>query len=270
MSKKDIDKIAKVLIDLIQQSIGNGINDRVEKTIKILHGTLPENASDTDKRKPWYFSSYTYYLREVEHFLNESNGKLSNERKEAFLIMMVSFVGSWVASIPKAALWDGDNNCSVISHLLSLRGISITEIDPSLVTSGKRVKSFSIKRCTKEHQESIVLDAYLESINILLNGKHSKAKRANLATVSKFLHFSHPDLFPVLDENINKTVFSHHIPDLYTKNSPQLAAYAVYIAAIKQLLIDTKSCGHLTIFRDALAVRGMNVGYLRAVDLILF
>lgn len=268
MCQTPVECIGEKLIRDIQDAVRDGVDGLVQKTIAYRDGTIPDDANGTDKRKPWYFRSYPHCLNQVVSFVRQCRQNRSDEHDEAFLAMMVAGVGAWVQSIPKATLWNTVNNRDVIDNLLSLHGISLDDVELDLDKKGRR-NCVTVKKDKTKHQKADQLDRYFTSINNLLNGEERGQTRYNLPTVSKFLHFCHPDLFPVLDRNINDKVLRDSA-EVYRKQSPTLAAYFVYMAAIKRLLCNKYAYGVLEEFRNGLAKERMSVGYLRAVDLILF
>jgi hypothetical protein len=228
------------------------------KQISSLFENHPDHPPNADEgRKHWYYCSYPLFIehaQQIKRALEGCNGGDASFEKD--VTQMVAFVMSWIGHIPTARIKDKDNLNTLCKYIKEFASKDASVSDRGIIDFDLQYNSFA------DAVNSV--KGYCNSVNILIYGqRQTKKKRDNIPTVSKFLHFLHPALFPILDKNINDKVFQ-------ASSSPDMKAYLNYIEALKNALKEEQTATTIEQFQKHLAGHGMNVSKIRAIDMALF
>lgn len=163
------------------------------------------NAPKSDNpRSDWYCKSYPLIIKAYEKRL--CCFEIGEPRFQAFC-QRIAWLYSWNATIPKLT-FQQCNMDAWINLESALEGDScITNVNYENGTIKINNNSFS-------------LDCIFDKLNAILGYKST-----SIAIASKYLHFSFPNLFPMMDSNITK--------NLHLGNSPSKENYKKYFQAMK-------------------------------------
>ncbi len=156
-----------------------------------------------DKRKHWYRVSYPEFIKVFEDTQN-----LSGQDK---WIPRLACIYSWLARIPTP--------CFEEQVFRELDGLEMEYKKHKLWECGTDAWLGGLGTPEQVHHGEFIFQNdkgypaiirhFLVAANKLLNNSNNWA--SNAPTVTKLLHFTFPNLFPIFDRNINKRIFgSHH------------------------------------------------------------
>lgn len=158
------------------------IGKKLKKSLTQITESARQNAGVFDKAQAndsWYRRSYPVTLG---RFKETRDAGISGEVERTLL------VGAWVATI----LAPNFSNDDIYRH----RQL----VAPWLNNDLWLMSDVRFERLIQ------ATDCILRSTNVLLNSSRTAAYRPNYPTVTKYLHFECPKLFPILDKNINSAI----------------------------------------------------------------
>lgn len=220
----------------------------VEDFCELLQQTnkMPQNSND---HMYWYNKSYIEFLRRFAE-------TKSNNDKESVWIERTAYVYSWIAKIPVARLdKQAIKNMAELENCFS--SSKLWEIGNASYLGGLNDPIRAIHHGEKifgDHMPPVVIKDFLKDANSILNYGNSNL---NLPTSTKLLHFLFPDLFPIFDSKVCKTLYGNGTSTNYIK-------YHAYVFALQDFL---KKPEAQELFK---LVEKTELPILRVIDIVLF
>lgn len=253
---------------------GVDVSAECEKILRFYNYVVPPSVSGTEERKPWYYRSYPVFIHEAQKLrrllIAEANANIAE--KSEHLVTLTAFVMSWIAGIPRADFSDSNNLDAVCQKIVKIEGWSLEEtrfLDAENIQSLHRKKAIKICNNRTPESDPIDLKKYIQLVKKMLSGQ-SDTTSHNLPTVSKFLHFVHPDMFPIFDSNIYTSLFGEDSDNSESAKNPPLSSFIIYIESLRQSLSESEFKEKTDSIIQALSKKGIKVGRLRTIDMVLF
>ena len=173
-------------------------------------------------RDQWYYLSYPEIIR---HF--QDSRKLQSKKDQ---MLRIACVASWIPAVLKSNL--DSAHIERIQYFEELYASStLWEIGTESYLGGikkpglEKYHGVRIFQVLNDNHPYLLKD-YLEPVAALLNS--SERWENTISTTSKYLHFMLPNLFPILDKKIGRTLFEREVIDD--------GDYHNYIFALQELL----------------------------------
>jgi len=213
-----MNKLEEVLNNLTVEQI----LERVNYYFNCPQGGYRDNRPAT-KSLYWYRNSYPLIINEYVN--TRCNVDDDDTIKQYNFTKRIAYVYSWLGNANTCNL-EIDN----INKLIELENNFNNEINGELIES------------------------YVNKLSLLLNG----TSKNRIASISKYLHFAHPSIFPILDSRVSAA--------LNLNNNISLQSFIDYCNAIRTCLQQENEIIHLinTLANDK------GVSNVRIIDVVLF